>query len=173
MRTIRCSWLKKAENHYGLGFTVKAGYKGLSLDVVLAGSFGGWAEIDGDAREKTDNKISNADYSRPVIWNNIYDARAQSYRNNAQPALAICEPVARIEFLESERIQNGREKRKSELYKYPKSWWASQRLNSARVAFTILNPLFLFNPYSYKTPEGSYDAYPNLRTYSLGVNLVF
>ncbi|RYF99158.1 MAG: TonB-dependent receptor, partial [Chitinophagaceae bacterium] len=37
---------KKASNHYGFGITLKAGYKGFSVDAILAGSFGGWSEID-------------------------------------------------------------------------------------------------------------------------------
>jgi TonB-linked SusC/RagA family outer membrane protein len=163
---------KKAENHYGLGFTIKAGYKGLSLDVVLAGSFGGWAEIDGDAREKTDNKISNAYYSRPVIWNNIYDPVLNPTGTMPNPHWQAVSLSPRSNFWKVNAFRMGM--RNVNLnYTIPKKLVSLAHLSSARVAFTVLNPLFLFNPYSYKTPEGAYDAYPNLRTYSLGVNLVF
>jgi TonB-linked SusC/RagA family outer membrane protein len=161
---------KKAENHYGLGFTLKAGYKGLALDVVVAGSFGGWAEIDGDAREKMDNKISNGYYSRPAIWGNIYDPVLNPTGNMPNPNWQSVSLTPTSNFWKVSAFRMG--VRNVNLnYTIPKKIVSLARMNSARVAFTILNPMYLFNPYSYKAPDGSYDTYPNLRTYSLGVNL--
>ncbi|WP_207514179.1 SusC/RagA family TonB-linked outer membrane protein [Longitalea luteola] len=163
---------KRAENHYGLGFTLKAGYKGLSLDVVLSGSFGGWAEIDGNAREKMSNNISNGYYSRPAIWGNIYDPVLNPTGNMPNPHWQAVSLTPRSNFWKVSAFRMG--VRNVNLnYSIPKKIVSLARMNSARVAFTILNPMFLFNPYSYKAPEGAYDAYPNLRTYSLGVNMVF
>jgi len=35
-----------------------------------------------------------------------------------------------------------------------------------------INPLNLYNPYSYKdNANGSYDAFPQLRSFSLGLNV--
>ncbi len=48
-------------------------------------------------------------------------------------------------------------------------------VNSFRLNLVAINPFILYNPYKKYglSPSGSYDSYPNLRTFSLGVNVGF
>jgi hypothetical protein len=56
-------------------------------------------------------------------------------------------------------------------YSVPRKVVETLRMSSARIYLTGLNPINLYNPFDYKDPEGAYDVYPNLKTFSLGVNL--
>ncbi|HYH57209.1 MAG TPA: hypothetical protein VD772_11385, partial [Anseongella sp.] len=62
---------KKASNHYGFGITLRAGYKGFNFEAVLAGSFGGWSEMD--ARNALESEIPDLFRSGPAYWGDIYD----------------------------------------------------------------------------------------------------
>jgi len=56
-------------------------------------------------------------------------------------------------------------------YTLPKKIAESLRISNARFYLSALNPVNFYNPFGYKDSEGAYDTYPNLRTYSFGVNL--
>lgn len=56
-------------------------------------------------------------------------------------------------------------------YSLPPRVIKALRINNARFILSMLNPVQFFNPFDYKAAEGAYDVFPNLRTYSLGVNL--
>jgi hypothetical protein len=58
-------------------------------------------------------------------------------------------------------------------YSLPKKIVDAVRMSNARVIFSALNPIDFANPFDYKASEGTYDTYPVLRTYSVGVNLTF
>jgi hypothetical protein len=117
-------------------------------------------------------KISDNYRSRPEIWNNIYDPVLNPTGTMPNPwfagtSLSPASTFWRVSAF-SMAIRNinlG--------YSLPKKIVNMARMNSIRVALTALNPFILYNPYSYKAPDGAYDIYPNLRTYSLGVNLGF
>ena len=60
-------------------------------------------------------------------------------------------------------------------YSLPKTLTEKIGVNSFRLNLVALNPFVLFNPYKDYglPPTGSYNSYPVLRTYSLGVNIGF
>ena len=159
---------KKASNHYGFGLTLKGGYKGLSFDAVIGGSFGGWSEID--ARKKMNNTISRVFQSVPSIWGNIYDPQINPEGTMPNPnweSISLS-PTSRFWEVNSFRMVM----RNFNLnYTLPKKIVQPLGVSNARISFTALNPVNFYNPYSYRDPDVGYLAYPNLRTYSLGVNL--
>jgi TonB-linked SusC/RagA family outer membrane protein len=161
---------KKANNHYGLGTTLKAGYKGIALDVVISGSFGGWSEIDGSTRKKMNNNISRNFQSRPAIWGNIYDPVLNPTGTMPNPNWDAISLSPTSTFWEVRAFRMGI--RNANLnYSLPKKFTQAIHVSSARIALTALNPLNFYNPFDFKAPDGAYDVFPNLRTFSVGVNI--
>lgn len=159
---------KKVNNHYGFGITLKAGYKGISVDAVIAGSFGGWAEID--ERKALNVSIARNFTSLPKIWGNIYDPviNPEGVMPNPNFPDINLTPASNFYKVSAFRL---RIPSFNVSYSLPKSLLEKVKINNARVFLSALNPAILYNPYSYKGPEGAWDAYPNLMTFSLGVNL--
>jgi hypothetical protein len=163
---------KKQSNHYGFGVTLRAGYKGFSLNAVIAGSFGGWNEIDGGARKAMKEKITTNYQSVPALWANIYDPVLNPGGTLPNPYYSAVSLAPTSTFWRVSALQMALSNINLS-YSIPKRFVERARMNSARIVLTALNPFILFNPYDYKAPDGAYDVYPNLRTYSLGVNLGF
>lgn len=158
---------KRKDNHYGYGITLKAGYKGLSFETVIAGSFGGWSEIG--ERKKLNNDITRNFTSLPVIWGDLYDPII-----NPQGTM----PNPNWEQLNSAtsnfwKVSSFRMRLTSFNvgYTIPKKLLETINVSNARIYFSGMNPFNLFNPYSYKDPSAAWDSYPNLKTYSFGINL--
>lgn len=159
---------KRGNSHSGFGITLKAGYKGFNFDAVIGGSFGGWSEID--ARKKLNNTISRAYQSLPVIWGDIYDPVINPTGTMPNPNWEdiSLKPTSEFWKVSSFRMVM----RNFNLnYTLPKKLIQPLGISNARISFTGLNPLIFFNPYDYRDPSTAYNAYPNLKTYSLGVNL--
>lgn len=160
----------KSSNHYGFGVVLKAGYKGIGVDCVIGGSFGGWSEIDGTSRKKLNNSISRNYQSRPSYWGDIYDLDLNpdgKYPNPHWDEVSLA-PTSTFWQVSSFRM---RMRNINVNYSLPKKVAEMMRISNARINLTALNPINFYNPYDYKDAEGAYDIFPNLRTYSIGVNL--
>jgi len=159
---------KKASNHYGFGVTLKAGYKGFSFDCVIAGSFGGWSEIDG--RNRLERNVDNLFQNGPAYWADVYDPELNPdgiYPNPYWEDINL-KPVSDFWRVSSFRM---RMRNFSVNYTIPRNLTERLKIGSARIVFSGVNPLNLYNPFSYKDSDGSWENYPVLRTYSLGVNV--
>ncbi|MEJ5963110.1 SusC/RagA family TonB-linked outer membrane protein [Pedobacter immunditicola] len=159
---------KKKDNPYGFGITLKAGYKGFNVDAVLGGSFGGWSDID--ARSKMNNNISRVYQSLPAIWGDIYDPAINPTGTMPNPNWSdiSLKPASSFWGVNSFRMVM---RNFNVNYTIPKKLIENLGISNARISFTGLNPITFYNPYSYRDPSTAYNAYPNLKTYSLGVNL--
>lgn len=161
---------KKANNHYGYGISLKLGYKGFNFDCVIGGSFGGWYEIDNLSRKPMKSKIEENYYSAPAYWSSIYDDVLNpggKYPNPYWSDINLS-PTSNFWKVSSFRMAM---RNMTLSYSIPKNVLDRLNISGARINFAVLNPTYLFNPYSYKAPDGAYDTYPDLRTYSFGVNL--
>lgn len=159
---------KKADNHYGFGITLRFGYKGFSFDSAIGGSFGGWSEID--ARKPLHQNISRIYQSVPAYWNDIYDPELNPggrYPNPHNEDISL-NPTSEFWRVSSFRM---RMRNFNLNYSLPKKISDKLHVNNARLVFTGVNPINFYNPFDYKDSEGSWDAFPALRTFSLGINL--
>jgi TonB-linked SusC/RagA family outer membrane protein len=158
---------RRQGNHYGYGMTLKFGYKSLSFDCVISGSFGGWSEMD---RTKLENEINDSYQSVPVFWNNIYDPILHPggiYPNPHYEDISL-DPTSAFWRVSDFRM---RVVSLNINYSLPDKVTSALRLNNARVYLSAMNPLNLYNPFGYKDSEGSFDTFPVLRTFALGLNL--
>jgi TonB-linked SusC/RagA family outer membrane protein len=159
---------KKASNHYSLGFTLRANYKGFGFECVIGGSFGGWSEID--ARNTLETEIGDLFRSGPAYWSDIYDPVLNptgTLPNPAHEDISLS-PVSTFWKTSSFRL---RMINANLNYTVPKRIVDYLKLTNARFMVTALNPLILYNPFSYKDPSGSWENYPVLRTISFGLNV--
>ena len=159
---------KRQSNHYGFGITLSAGYKGLALDAVIAGSFGGWSELD--ARSPMEGNISNLYQNVPAYWGSIYDPVINpdgKYPNPGNREVSL-DPISDFWGVSSFRM---RMRNFNLNYTLGKKVISALKVSNARIALACINPVNFYNPYSYRDSEAGWDVYPVLRTWSLGVNL--
>lgn len=158
------------ENHYGFGLTLRAGYKNISFETVIAGSFGGYSEISSSERKKMNNDITRVYNNLPVIWGDIYDPELNPTGTMPNPHWEdIYDVSSRFWEVSSFRM---RVASMNLGYTLPKSLVERMKVANARVYVTALNPFGLYQAFSYKDTYGtSWDSFPNLRTFSFGLNL--
>ncbi|HEX5655148.1 MAG TPA: SusC/RagA family TonB-linked outer membrane protein [Chitinophagaceae bacterium] len=153
----------KASNHWGFGLSLGAGWKGLKLDIVMSGSFGGQSTVEGAAR-----KLGTATSSRPAFWTDVWTPE----NTNAEypnPFYSSSYDVTSAFWFKSSF--NFRMRTANLSYAIPAAFTKKMGFSNLRLYVSAVNPVNFFNPYSYKdNASGSFDAYPNLRTVLFGVN---
>ncbi|PAC28888.1 TonB-dependent receptor [Flectobacillus sp. BAB-3569] len=158
----------KKDNHFGFGLNFATTYKKLSFSFNLGGSFGGQDIMESGARSWGTSAQVNAITNLPV---HLVDHWTVDNPNAKYPAPAF-------------RAQNGYDsdfwfvssftlavRTLNVSYELPQTLAQKLNINSARVYLTATNPLNLYNPYSYKYWGSTFDVYPTLSTFSLGLNL--
>ena len=174
---------KPAKGPQGFASTFRLSYKQLSLNTVLNVGWGGYREV-GSAKSSldSDNIISNAE-NRPAFWANMYDPDLNP--NGTIPNLSRYvnsqdnEAGGGINTVSSKFWQVSSfslaMRNINISYSVPKKLTEKAGLSSFRLNFVAINPFVLFNPYKDYglSPYGSYDSYPTLKTYSLGLNIGF
>jgi len=155
----------KSDNHYGLGFNWGVNYKTVSLNVVMGLSFGGKGAVESSARSQ-----ATATSNRPAFWADHYspDNINAKYPN---PYYKDYYNIPSSFWLRSSTTFRVASFNLS--YALPNHWAQKARMSSAKLVLTGTNPLNFYNPYDYKDNSGSYDAYPNLKTFALGLNANF
>ncbi|CAG5068951.1 TonB-dependent receptor P3 [Dyadobacter sp. CECT 9623] len=157
-------WLThKESNHYNFGFSLGFNYRGFSLDMVTAGSFGGQAVVEGDARKRATTQVS-----RPVFWNDHYAA------NNTDAAYPDPFYEDSYTVVSSFWFRNSFSFRMRSInlaYSLGQNITKKLGVSNLKIYAVGMNPVNFYNPYDYKDAVGAYNTYPVLRTFSLGLNL--
>ena len=179
--------LSNRTNPYSFTLNLGADWKGLSLTAQINASWGGYQTLDGSML-KSGSGVSALEYTNmPSFWNvdnmysyqDVYDAQGnlvvKENRNGNLPNLqyqnvnSIASSFWRIS---STRITLNR---LTLAYTIPQNWVKKIGLQNIRVNVTGQNLLSFYNPYpdNFIDPMCSYDAYPTLRKFTVGVNLTF
>ena len=171
------------------GFTINAGaeWKGLSLTAQFNANWGGYMTIPSSALGVASN--SNIEfYNMPSFWNpdnmyvyqNIYDGKGNLLMRMNHEALYPNLAYQSVNSVASSfwRVSAARVtlNRVTIAYSLPSKWFKSVGINSARVNITGMNLINFYNPYpdNFTSPiAGTYGSYPNLRKWTIGVNLSF
>lgn len=172
-------------NIYGFTMNLGAEWKGLSLNAQLSANWGGYTTVPGSALKPN----GNLEYcNMPSFWNpddmfvyqDIYDGSGNlvmaQNRNASMPNLAYSD----VNAIESSfwRISNARVtlNRITLAYTIPASLVKAIGVQNARINVTGVNLINFYNPYPdhFTSPmAGTYGNYPNLRKFTVGVNLTF
>jgi hypothetical protein len=153
-----------AENHYNLGLNWGLAYKSISVNVVMGMTWGGIGSVESAAR-----KLGTAYSNRPEFWadhwspDNPDAAYPSPYYNSTYDVATDFWWRSAFQFrMTSFNIS----------YTLPREWTKKAGFNNARFYLTSINPINFYNPYDYKdNSNGSYDVFPQLRSFSLGLNL--
>lgn len=153
----------KENNHYTFGLSFGVGFKGLRVDVVTAGSFGGQAIVDGDSRKK-----AAKDISRPVFWADHYTPENP---NAAYPDPYYEETYSIPSAFWFRNAFAFRMRSLNVSYALGQNVAKKLGISSMKIIGVAMNPVNFYNPYDYKGAAGAYNVYPVMRTWSLGLNL--
>ena len=173
-------------NIYGFTMNMGADWKGLSLTAQFGASWGGYTTVPSAALSVPSS--SNIEfYNFPSFWNpdnvyvyqDIYDGsgnlvmkqnREAEYPNLAYGINSVASSFWRIS---AARVALNR---LTLAYALPKAWFRKIGVKNVRINLTGQNLINFYNPYpdSFTNPmAGSYGSYPNLRKWTVGVNLSF
>ncbi|MBR1547113.1 MAG: TonB-dependent receptor [Prevotella sp.] len=178
--------LSNRSNPYGFTMNLGAEWKGISLTAQLGASWGGYTLIPAEARGVASG--SNIEfYNMPSFWNpdnmysyqDVYDGsgnlvvsqnRDAYYPNLAYSINSVASSFWRVSAA-SVRLS-----RLTVAYTIPSKLYKKVGINNIRVNVTGQNLINFYNPYPDKFMNpmaGSFGKYPNLRKWTLGVNLSF
>lgn len=174
---------KPAKGPQGFASVFKLGYKGLSLNTVLSVNWGGYREV-GNAKTPFGSTLITGNYqNRPAFWANMYHEELNPTGTIPNLSRAIAGGTqgseGGINTVSSKFWQVSSFSlimRNINLsYALPKTLTEKVGVSSFRLNLVAMNPFILYNPYKKYglSPYGSYDSYPVLKTYSLGVNIGF
>lgn len=148
---------------FSSGITLTGTYKTFRLQVNMNLSIGGKRAFDSEAR-KAPTTTQNA----PAFWADHWSPENPDGRYPRADAPLIRENST---FW----IVNGTQSRINNAvlsYQVPKSLSQRLRIPDIRAMITATNLINFINPFDYKDPyNGSFAAYPTLRTISLGINV--
>ncbi|MGI4869897.1 MAG: SusC/RagA family TonB-linked outer membrane protein [Janthinobacterium lividum] len=153
----------KSSNHYGVGFNPAITYKSLTISATMGISWGGQALVESTARSQA-TLTSN----RPQFW---ADHWTPENPNASMPSPYYKDDYNQAsEFWFRSSLSAGM-RNANVSYALPTPLASRLHMSSFNVFLVAVNPLNFYNPYNYKTYSGAYDAYPTLRSFSLGVNV--
>ena len=167
--------LNKSGKTYG--FTTKLGveWKGISFNMMIATSWGGYRQIDV-------NKITTSSgdmlWTPDSFWKDMFDERNNT--TGKYPNLGLDNRISGSVIAPSDfwSISTFRcyIRNLSIGYTLPKAWLSPLKIQSAKLSLTGNNLWDFYNPYPdhYRNMYcGTTSLYPILRTWSLGVNVSF
>jgi hypothetical protein len=155
----------KADNHYGIGFNPSISYKSLTISATMGISWGGQALVESAAR-----KVATLTSNRPAFWADHWTPENTDAEFPA-PLYSATYDLNSSFWFRSSFSAGMRNANIS--YTLPAGLTSRMGVGSVRMFFTAINPFNFYNPYSYKNYGGAYDAYPTLRSLSLGLNVGF
>jgi TonB-linked SusC/RagA family outer membrane protein len=157
-------WItNRANNHYGIGLSIGAGYKGFRLDMVMSGSFGGKDVVEGAAR-----KQATITSNRPAFWTDHWTPENPNAKYPSPYYDDTYDVNSAFWFRNSFQF---RMRTLNLSYSFAPSVAKSMGFGSFKMYLAVTNPFNFYNPYDYRDNGiGSYDVYPLMRTMAFGLN---
>ena len=174
----------RANNPYGLTMNFGASYKNFSFSAQFGACWGAYALMQTNLRQES---YSNMEYKNvSAIWKDMYvyedvldasgNVTAAMNRNAKYPNLKYSAINGQASTFWKVSAANIRLRNLTVAYSLPKEWMKPLGISSCRLNLTCQNLLSFYNPYDggvWDTWAGTYGNYPNLRKFTLGVNVSF
>ena len=174
----------RANNPYGLTMNFGASYKNFSFSAQFGASWGAYALMQTNLRQES---YSNMEYKNvSAIWKDMYvyedvldasgNVTAAMNRNAKYPNLKYSAINGQASTFWKVSAANIRLRNLTVAYSLPKEWMKPLGISSCRLNLTCQNLLSFYNPYDggvWDTWAGTCGNYPNLRKFTLGVNVSF
>ncbi len=155
----------KSSNHYNLGLNFGGGYKGLSLNVTMGMSFGGQDMVEGDAR-----KLATSTVNRPEFWSDHWTPENINAKYPSPFYTSTYDLNSSFWYVSSFTF---RVSAINLSYNFPSSITTKMGIGSLKAYMVATNPINFYNPYTYRDNATSYNVYPNLQSFSFGLNVGF
>lgn len=172
----------RSNNIYG--FTINAGaeWKGIQLTMQFGANWGSYTTVSSKALSYSDDFTNMPSFWNPddiFVYDDIYDGQGnlimKANRNGSlpNPGFSINSAASSFWRISAARVSLNR---LTLAYNLPKAWFKGIGIQSARINVTGQNLINFYNdnPDKYFNPmAGNYGSYPNLRKWTIGVNLGF
>jgi hypothetical protein len=174
---------ERSSNPYGFTLNFGGSWKSLSLSAQFAAAWGAKAIIQTDFRQAaSDYEYANMPSSFADMFNyqDIYDASGNitvpANRNASMPNMrysSVNQVASSFWMVNAASVSL---RNVTLAWTMPKQWISKVGLSSVRLNLTVQNAVNFYNPYpdkSWASWGGTYGRYPNLRKFTMGVNVSF
>lgn len=172
----------RASNPYGGTLNFGFSYKDFSISAQFGASWGAYSLVPTTMRKESYSKYSNvsAMWKDMFVYEDIYDANnivtvAQN-RNAKYPNIRYSSVNGAPSTFWKVSAATVQLRNMTVAYALPKEWLKIIGISSCRFNLTCQNVFNFLNPYpegAWASWAGSYGYYPNLRKFTLGVNVSF
>lgn len=175
---------KKKTNPYGFTINMGGDWKGLSLTAQLSTSWGGFAEVPSEARTLTAKQLEFTNV--PSFWNDMFSL--EEVKDEQGNVITVANPTGKYPNMSQTTYNNETstfwqissfrmQLRTLALgYTLPKQWIKPFGIENCKLTLTGRNLLSFTNPYPDSYMDSmmtSYNVYPTLRSFNMGVNVTF
>lgn len=172
----------RASNPYGGTLNFGFSYKDFSISAQFGASWGAYSLVPTTMRKESCSEYSNvsAMWKDMFVYEDIYDANnivtvAQN-RNAKYPNIRYSSVNGAPSTFWKVSAATVQLRNMTVAYALPKEWLKIIGISSCRFNLTCQNVFNFLNPYpegAWASWAGSYGYYPNLRKFTLGVNVSF
>lgn len=172
----------RASNPYGGTLNFGFSYKDFSISAQFGASWGAYSLVPTTMRKESYSEYSNvsAMWKDMFVYEDIYDANnvvtvAQN-RNAKYPNIRYSSVNGAPSTFWKVSAATLQLRNMAVAYSLPKEWLRIIGISSCRFNLTCQNVFNFLNPYpegAWASWAGSYGYYPNLRKFTLGVNVSF
>lgn len=172
----------RASNPYGGTLNFGFSYKDFSISAQFGASWGAYSLVPTTMRKESYSEYSNvsAMWKDMFVYEDIYDANniitvAQN-RNAKYPNIRYSSVNGAPSTFWKVSAATLQLRNMTVAYSLPKEWLRIIGISSCRFNLTCQNVFNFLNPYpegAWASWAGSYGYYPNLRKFTLGVNVSF
>ncbi len=176
---------KRSDNPYGVTFNFGARWKSLSFSAQLGASWGSYSIVPSTVRKSSD-AMTDETGNIPAFWKDMFVYEdVLDAQGNVIAASNINATIPNFRYADVNNVEstywridgtNVSLRNISVAYELPKDWIKKAGISSCRVNLTCQNAINFVSP-SFKDAwsswGGSYGYYPNLRKFSLGLNVSF
>ena len=172
----------RASNPYGGTLNFGFSYKDFSISAQFGASWGAYSLVPTTMRKESYSEYSNvsAMWKDMFVYEDIYDANnivtvAQN-RNAKYPNIRYSSVNGAPSTFWKVSVATVQLRNMTVAYALPKEWLRIIGISSCRFNLTCQNVFNFLNPYpegAWASWAGSYGYYPNLRKFTLGVNVSF
>lgn len=174
----------RASNPWGFTMNFGASYKNFSISAQFGASWGAYGLVQTNLRQESyssmEYKNLSAMWKDMYVYEDVLDANgnvvAAMNRNAKFPNLRYNDVNSQASTFWKVSAANVRLRNLTVAYSLPKEWLNHIGISSCRLNLTCQNLFSFYNPYEngvWDTWAGTYGNYPNLRKFTLGVNVSF
>ncbi len=158
----------KKDNHYGFGINLGSSFKNLSVTMAIGGSFGGQGIVESTAKGWNTSAQVSAITNLPQYLTDHWTPENTGAKYPAPYYRSVNQLDSDFWFRSSFQMAV---RTLNIAYELPEGFAKKLHMRGAKLYLVSTNPLNLYKAFEYKQYAGSFDVYPVIRSFSMGLNL--